>query len=58
MMPIVIFHGDMDEVIYYGSSIKLKKHFKSGDKLITLKGQYHNGITENQEYRKHLKKIL
>ncbi len=57
-MPIVIFHGDMDEVIYYGSSLKLKKLFKSGDRLITLKGQYHNGITDNPQYKDNLKKIL
>ncbi|MET0242000.1 MAG: alpha/beta fold hydrolase [Flavitalea sp.] len=56
--PVVIFHGDHDEVIYYGSSLKLEKQFKSTDKLITLKGQGHNGITENEQYTKHIKEIL
>ena len=37
-MPVVIFHGKMDEVIYYGSSLKLKDEFKNNDKLITLSG--------------------
>lgn len=57
-MPVVIFHGDDDEVIYYGSSLKLKESFKSTDTLITLKGQGHNGITENTDYRKNIKSIL
>ena len=57
-MPVVIFHGDQDEVIYYGSSLKLKDGLKSGDRLVTLKGQGHNGMTENQEYKRELKQIL
>ena len=57
-MPIVIFHGNADEVIYYESSIKLKKLFKSSDTLITLNGQGHNGITDNPEYIQEIKKIL
>jgi pimeloyl-ACP methyl ester carboxylesterase len=49
-MPVVIFHGDRDEVIYYGSSLKLKNEMKAGDTLITLRGQGHNGITDNPQY--------
>jgi pimeloyl-ACP methyl ester carboxylesterase len=56
-MPVVIFHGDADEVIYYGSSVKLKAEFDSIS-LITLAGQGHNGMTENVDYRRHLKQIL
>ena len=33
-MPIVIFHGDQDEVVNHGTSIKLKEHFKKQDSLI------------------------
>ncbi len=57
-MPIVIFHGDQDEVIYYGSSMKLKNEMKITDTLITLKGQRHNGVTDNQEYISVIGKIL
>jgi pimeloyl-ACP methyl ester carboxylesterase len=57
-MPIVIFHGDQDEVIYYGSSLKLKEAFKREDTLITLIGQGHNEMTENQDYKIEIKKIL
>ncbi|WP_375586500.1 alpha/beta hydrolase [Cyclobacterium xiamenense] len=57
-MPVVIFHGDQDEVIYPGSSIKLKAHFKEQDSLIMLKGQQHNGMTFNPEYQLKIKEIL
>ncbi len=57
-MPVVIFHGDRDEVVYYGSSLKLQKEFKDSDRLITLKGEYHNGITDNPEYRREIRQIL
>lgn len=57
-MSIVIIHGDVDEVIYYGSALKLEQELKPGDRLITLKNQGHNGITENPEYIDQLNKIL
>jgi len=57
-MPVVIFHGDQDEVIYYGSSLKLKNEFKHQDTLITLEGQGHNGMTNNENYKTELAKIL
>jgi alpha-beta hydrolase superfamily lysophospholipase len=57
-MPVVIFHGDVDEVIYYGSSLKLEKEFKATDRLITLAGQGHDRITENKEYRSELARLL
>jgi pimeloyl-ACP methyl ester carboxylesterase len=56
-MPIVDFHGDQDEVIYYESSLKLKEFFKS-DSLITLNGHGHNGMTDNPEYRIEIQRIL
>ena len=55
---IVIFHGDQDEVIYTGSSYKLKELFKAGDRLIILKGQKHNGINDNPTYILELKRLL
>lgn len=57
-MPIVIFHGDRDEVIYYGSSVKLKELIKPGDVLITLNGQGHNGMSSNTQYLAELQKVL
>jgi len=57
-MPVIVFHGNQDEVIYYGSSLKLKKEFKAKDTLITLNGQGHNGMTDNEEYKMEIRKIL
>lgn len=57
-MPIVIFHGDKDEVIDYDSSTRLKELMKPGDRLITLNGQTHNGMGKNPEYLKEIKGIL
>ena len=57
-MPVVIFHGDADEVIYYESSVKLKELCKPGDTLITLNAQGHNGMTDNTQYRKEISRIL
>jgi len=57
-MPVIIFHGDQDEVVYYGSSLKLRKEFKKQDTLITLAGQGHNGMTDNFDYQKEIQKIL
>lgn len=57
-VPVVIFHGDEDEVIYYGSSLKLKELLKGTDTLITLQGQGHNGMSFNPEYLEELEKVL
>lgn len=56
--PVVIFHGDRDEVIPYASSLKLKKWFKPTDTLITLSGLGHNGMSHNPHYLNALKTIL
>ena len=53
--PISIFHGDADEIIYYGSSVKLKDHFSEKDELITLPNQYHGGMNENPIFVKWLR---
>jgi len=53
-----IFHGIEDNVIYYGSSLKLMNDFKNKIRLISLDNQGHNGITNNKEYKKELKGLL
>lgn len=57
-MPIVIFHGKQDEIIYYNSSVKLKELMKKTDTLITLDGSGHNGMSSHPQYLYELKKIL
>lgn len=57
-MPVIIFHGNQDDIIYYGSSLKLKMEMKPADTLVTLDGQGHNGITDNREYLAALEYFL
>ena len=57
-MPIVLIHGDVDEIIPHSQSVKLKALLKETDQLITLKGQGHNGMTFEQDYREALKQII
>lgn len=57
-MPVIIFHGDRDNVIDYRASVKLQKEFKHGDQLITLSGEGHNGMADTEVYRVALEKIL
>ena len=57
-MPVVIFHGNQDEVIPYSSSLKLQAEFKPQDTLIILNEQGHNGMTFNPDYYAELRKIL
>jgi uncharacterized protein len=57
-MPVVLFHGDHDNVIDYRASLKLQKEFKPGDQLITLAGEGHNGITDAEGYRVAIAEIL
>jgi len=56
--PVTIFHGDADQVVYYGSSLKLKPYLKTGDTLITLKGQDHFHFEDNPVYIRDIGNIL
>lgn len=57
-MPVVVLHGDEDEVIYYGSSLKLQQEFKPGDTLITLHGFGHNNFIDSPRYKVEMEKVL
>ena len=56
--PIVIFHGDCDDVIACENSNRLKALLKPGDTLIMLKGQGHNSMSDNQEYLRAIGGVL
>lgn len=57
-VPVAILHGDQDEIIYYGSSLKLQQEFKPGDTLITLEGMGHNDFLATELYRREIGEIL
>jgi pimeloyl-ACP methyl ester carboxylesterase len=56
--PIVIFHGDQDEIIDYQTTLKLKALLKPQDQFITLPGVGHNGMTEDPQYQAYIRRIL
>ncbi|MFY0650438.1 MAG: alpha/beta hydrolase [Cyclobacteriaceae bacterium] len=56
--PVAIFHGTNDEVIYYGSSLKLERHLKPGDELITLQNQGHNDMSGDPIYLENIQRLL
>ena len=55
---IIIFHGTDDEVIYSGSSEKLKKHLKAEDNVIFIDGAHHNDMEFHPQYKDELVKAL
>lgn len=57
-MPVVIFHGDTDEVIYYGSSLKLRQLFKPTDSLVTLRGGGHNQMSDRADYQEAFLRMI
>ena len=57
-MPIVLIHGDADEVIPHSQSVKLKSLLKESDQLITLKGQGHNGMTFREDYVEAIERVI
>jgi len=56
--PITIFHGTLDEVIYFGSCLKLKKHLKNEDVVVEIPGGHHNDLYEFEEYINRMSRIL
>jgi hypothetical protein len=56
--PVLVFHGSNDEVIHYDSSLKLKKHFKSSDRLVTIEGGHHNDLANFEVYHEELTRAL
>lgn len=56
--PVVIFHGNKDTAVYYGSSVKLSKLFKATDQFITLQDESHNDFSKNKAYLNSIGLIL
>jgi pimeloyl-ACP methyl ester carboxylesterase len=56
--PIILFHGDHDELIPYNSSVRLKALGKPADQLITIQGAGHNGLIDSPQYQQTIQRIL
>ncbi len=55
---VAIFHGTSDEVIYFGSSLKLEKLLKDGDRFIPIEGGHHNDLSQFEVYQQELASLL
>lgn len=56
--PVILFHGDQDELIPYGSSTRLKALLKPADQLVTIQDMGHMGLTDEPEYQQAIQRIL
>ncbi len=56
--PIYLFHGTNDEVVYFGSSMKLQPLLKEKDQLIIIEGGGHNNLNSFPDYESEMNKIL
>jgi fermentation-respiration switch protein FrsA (DUF1100 family) len=56
--PITIFHGIEDEIIYSGSSQKLKHLLKKGDEVYFIERGHHNDLKNFQLFRSLLSQKL
>jgi pimeloyl-ACP methyl ester carboxylesterase len=56
--PIILFHGDHDELIPYNSSVRLKALGKPADQLITIQEAGHNGLIDSPQYQQAIQRIL
>lgn len=56
--PITIFHGTIDEVIYFNSTVKLEKLLKKEDTVVPIIGGHHNDLEDFETYHQELAKVL
>ena len=56
--PVIVFHGNKDTAVYYGSSVKLSKLLKASDQYITLQDEVHNDFSKNKAYLSAIALIL
>lgn len=56
--PVYLFHGQLDEIIYYQSSQKLMKFFKQGDALFSVPNGKHADLSLYDEFNINLQKVL
>ncbi|MEO6812288.1 MAG: alpha/beta fold hydrolase [Ginsengibacter sp.] len=57
-IPITIFHGTSDKVIFYSNAAKLKKVLKPGDEFINIIDGGHNNLNDFALFHEKLDSIL
>ena len=58
LCPVVLFHGTRDEVIPHTSSERLARLIETEHELFIIEGGGHNDLSEFEEYREALARIL
>lgn len=56
--PVYLFHGQLDELIYYQSSQKLTRFFKKGDVLFSVPDGQHADLSLHDDFTRNLRKVL
>ncbi|WP_045114961.1 alpha/beta hydrolase [Microscilla marina] len=56
--PVYLFHGQLDELIYYESSQKLARFFKKDDLLFSVPDGKHADLWRYDEFNQNLAKVL
>jgi pimeloyl-ACP methyl ester carboxylesterase len=56
--PVVLVHGDRDELIPYTSSARLRALLSDGAQLIRIPGGRHNGLIEHPAYQQVIGQVL
>lgn len=56
--PVLLFHGDADEVIPFESSILLSKLLKKGDAFVAIKSQGHDDFEKNKLFESKIFSFL
>lgn len=57
-VPIIIFHGKIDDRASLENALKMKPFIKSTDRFIILEGEGHNDFAHNDQYVKVLRDII
>ena len=56
--PVLLIHGDKDEVLPFEGSIQLSKLLNKKSKFLPIKGQGHNNFEENTLFQKNVAEFL
>ncbi|HEX2627493.1 MAG TPA: alpha/beta hydrolase, partial [Chitinophagaceae bacterium] len=57
-VPVTIFHGTSDNVIFYRNAKRLKPILKPTDEFVTIDGGHHNDLFEFEDVTRKLDSLL
>ncbi|MDQ2719035.1 MAG: lysophospholipase [Bacteroidota bacterium] len=57
-VPVTIFHGTSDKVVFYSNSAMLKKVLKPGDEFVSIENAGHNNLNDFPLFHEKLDSVL